>query len=101
VTAILTATLLPTWAIRGLLRRHFERKVADVVFMNLSRLAAQWEQAVNASIAALEKEALQRLDVFISTLDNMIASAGQETPRIRADLAKLQELRAGLGADEA
>jgi hypothetical protein len=57
----LLSFILPMWAIGGFLKRHFRRKVADVVFMNLSRLAGQWEQVVNESISALEKEAIRRL----------------------------------------
>jgi len=89
----LLSLFLPMWMICGVVRRHFERKVADVVFMNLSRLAGQWEAIVNASIAALEKEAVHRLDGLIGTIEKLIASAGQETPRIRADLLRLEELR--------
>jgi len=89
----LLSFLLPMWMIGGLVRRHFKGKVAEVVFVNLSRLAGQWEAIVNASIAALEKEALHRLDGLIGTIEKLIASAGQQAPRIRADLLRLEALR--------
>ncbi|MBZ5594605.1 MAG: dynamin family protein [Acidobacteriia bacterium] len=89
----LLSFLLPMWVIGGVVRRHFEHKVADVVFMNLSRLAGQWDAVVNASITALEKEAMRWLDGLIGTIEKLIAAAGQEAPRIRADLLKLEELR--------
>ncbi len=92
----LLSWLLPMTLIQGLLQRHFERKVADVVFVNLSRLAAQWEHIVNASLAALETAAIDRLEALIATSEGLIASAGQEGARIRADRAKLEELRGGL-----
>jgi hypothetical protein len=47
---------IPISLVKGIVKRHFQRKVADVVFMNLSRLASQWEQVVNASLLELEKE---------------------------------------------
>jgi hypothetical protein len=74
------------------LKRHFTRKVADVVFMNLSRLATQWAEAVNGAISVLEKEAIRRVDGLVATIEKLIASAERETPRIRADLQRLDEL---------
>jgi len=93
----LLSFLLPMWAIAGLLKKHFRRRVADVVFINLSRMARQWEEVVNASTSALEKEAIRLLDSFVGTIDKLIASAEQQTPRIRADLLRLKELRGALG----
>lgn len=93
----LLSFVLPMWAIGELLKRHFRRKVADVVLINLSRLATQWEEVVNASTSALEKEAIRRLDGLVGTIDKLIASAEQETPRIRSDLIKLKALRGALG----
>jgi hypothetical protein len=87
------------WAIQGILKRHFTHKVADVVFMNLSRLATQWAEAVNGSIAVLEKEAIRRVDGLVATIERLIASAERETPRIRADLQRLEGLARRIGDD--
>jgi GTP-binding protein EngB required for normal cell division len=89
----LLSFLVPMTIFRGILRRHFEHKVGDVVFMNLSRLASQWEEIVNRALLKLEKDAMRRLDSLVATIQKLIASAGQETPRIRQDLEQLQELR--------
>jgi len=35
--------------------RHYRRKVEDLVFTNLSRLASQWADIVNASLLALDR----------------------------------------------
>jgi hypothetical protein len=80
-------------------RKHFERKVADTVFMNLSRLASQWEQIVNGSPHSLEEEAVRRLDALIGTIERMITSAAQEAPRIREDLQHLDRLRLEMSHD--
>ena len=85
----LLSFLLPMTLIKGLVRRHFERKISDVVFVNLSRLASQWEEIVNASLTALEKEAIQRLDALIATLEKLIAAEGHAVAAIRADLASV------------
>jgi hypothetical protein len=89
----LLSFLVPMALVQGVVQRHFERKVVEVVFMNLSRLASQWEEIVNGSLAALERESMRRLDGLIATIERLIASAGQEAPRIREDLEKLEALR--------
>jgi GTP-binding protein EngB required for normal cell division len=77
---------------KGVVKRHFERTVADAVFMNLSRLASQWEEIVNAALFSLEKDAIGRLDSLIVTIETLLASVGQEAPRIRADLDRIDSL---------
>ena len=54
--------------------------------MNLSRLASQWEEIVNAALLSLEKTMMVRLDSLIATIETLLASVGQEAPRIQEDL---------------
>jgi GTP-binding protein EngB required for normal cell division len=89
----LLSFLVPMALVKGIVKRHFQRKVGDVVFMNLSRLASQWETIVNAALLALEREAMRRLDGFIGTVEALIAAAGEEAPRIREELEHLEGLR--------
>jgi GTP-binding protein EngB required for normal cell division len=88
----LVSVAAPMSLLQGAVKRHFEGRVADVVFMNLSRLAAQWEEVVGAAVLALEKDSVERLDSLIATIEKLIASAGQDAPRIREDLDRLQIL---------
>ena len=81
---------------RGAVKRHFERTVARVVFMNLSRLASQWEAVVNDSLSVLEKNSLRRLEDLVSTIEALTAAAGREAPEIQADLERVESLRAVL-----
>lgn len=85
----LLSFLLPMALIKGVVKRHFERRINDAVVMNLSRLASQWEEIVNAALSALEKDAIQRLDSLIATLEKLTAAEGREAAQIRADLATL------------
>jgi GTP-binding protein EngB required for normal cell division len=89
----LLSFVIPMSLLQGAVKRHFERRVADVVFINLSRLASQWEEIVNASLRMLEKDAIWQLDGLVATIEKLIASAGQEAPRIREDLNRLQPER--------
>jgi GTP-binding protein EngB required for normal cell division len=88
----LLSFVLPMVLIKGLVRRHFEHKIRDVVEINLSRLASQWEEIVNASLSAIEKEAIRRLDGLVSTIENLTALEGHAATGIRADLASLAGL---------
>jgi hypothetical protein len=92
----LLSWVAPMAVFRGAVKRHFERTVARVVFMNLSRLASQWEAAVNDSLSVLEKNSLRRLDDLVSTIEALTAAAGQEAPEIQADLERIESLRDGL-----
>jgi hypothetical protein len=69
--------------------------VADAVFMNLSRLASQWDETVGAALLVLEKDSIERFDTLIATIEKLIASAGQDAPRIREDLNRLDALAVG------
>jgi hypothetical protein len=89
----LLSFLVPMAIIKRSVKRHFERKAGNAVFMNLSRLASQWEEIVNADLLALEKESIRRLDSLVGTIERMITSAAQEAPRIRNDLDRLENVR--------
>jgi hypothetical protein len=89
----LLSWLIPMALVQGIVAKHYRRKVEELVFTNLSRLASQWEDVVNASLRALEKESIRRLDGLIGTIEKLIASAGRQAPRIREDIQRLEELR--------
>ncbi|MFB3778364.1 MAG: dynamin family protein [Bryobacteraceae bacterium] len=90
----LISFLAPMVLLKGVVKKHFQHKVPDVVFTNLSRLSSQWEEIVRGALGAVEKESTRRLDNLIATIERLIASAGQQAPSIREDLARLEALRA-------
>jgi hypothetical protein len=87
---------IPISLVKPTLKRHFKRKVGDVVFMNLSRLASQWEDVVNASLLELEKESIRQLEALSSTIERLVTAAGHEAAGIREDLNRLNEVAAGV-----
>ena len=89
----LLSWLIPMALVRGAVLKHYHRTVEELVFANLSRLASQWEDIVNAALLALEKQSLRRLEGLIGTIGKLIASAGQQAPLIREDIQRLEELR--------
>lgn len=92
----LVSFLVPMRLVQGSVKKHFRRRTADAVTVNLSRLAAQWEEIVSGQLAALEREALRRLDSLVATIEKLVAAAAAEAPRIRADLERLKAVRAEL-----
>ena len=92
----LLSSVAPMMLLKRALKKHFERKVRNVVFVNLARLASQWEEILNAALRALEQESIRRLEVFIETIGKVTAVRGQEAPRIHADLQRLDELKSRL-----
>ena len=92
----LLSWVIPMALVRSAVRRHYHRKVEELVFTNLSRLASQWEEIANAGLRGLEKESLRRLDGLIGTIETLIASAGQQAPEIREDIERLEGIRRSL-----
>jgi hypothetical protein len=61
--------------------------------MNLSRLAAQWEESVNGALAQIISEAELRLDELIGTIASLIESSNNDAPKLRADLERIGSAR--------
>lgn len=90
----LLSFMIPVSLIKGTVKRHFQQKVRDVVFMNLSRLVSQWEEVVNASLRDIEKDSVCRLEALTETIQQLTTAAKDDAPRIRADLQSIEETRA-------
>ncbi len=95
----LLSPVLPVWMIRSLVRGHFGRTVSYLLYQNLSRLSAQWEESINATLWDVEKEARRRLDELMSTIERLIESGTNgRAPELRADLERLEGARRSLAA---
>ncbi len=92
----LLSWLIPMSLVRSAVLKHFHRKIEYLVFANLSRLVAQWEETVNAALLSLEKESTRRFDGLVGTIETLIASAEKEAPQIRNDLARIEQARQDL-----
>jgi hypothetical protein len=75
--------------VKGILERHFRKKIRDLSVPNLSRLAFQWEEVVNASLSQMEKEALLRMDNLVASIEHLLSSAPQQSFTIQEHLADL------------
>jgi hypothetical protein len=95
----LLSPILPAWAIQGAVHRHFGRTISYLVYQNLSRLGAQWEASINATLWGVEGEARRRLDELMDTIERLVESGGNERAlQLRADLERLERARKSLAA---
>jgi len=93
----LLGAAIPMLLVRRAIKSHLVRKtVPDEVFKNLSRLSSQWEESVTQAMTAVEKQAEQRLDELVDTVDALLSRTSLEAPRIRADLRRIASARENL-----
>jgi hypothetical protein len=85
----LISFLIPMWLVKPLVRRHLLHETAYEIEKNLSRLAAQWEESINTVLFRMEKQAKQRLDDIVSTIDRLLSTANTEAPLLREDLERI------------
>jgi GTP-binding protein EngB required for normal cell division len=85
----LLSPVLPVWMIKATVRRHFERKISYLVYQNLSRLGAQWEETIHNAMWAVEKESMRRLVELIGTVERLVETSDERAPQIRIDLDRL------------
>jgi hypothetical protein len=73
----------------ALVRRHFARRVSYLLYQNLSRLAGQWEESINATLWGIEREARRRLDELMGTIEKLerLREARQSIPQKAAERA--------------
>lgn len=88
----LLSPLLPMTLLRGAVLNRFRRKIADETYKNLSRLTSQWEEIVTSAIFELQREAENRMEVLLSTVQGLVSASRENAPQIRADLEKLNAL---------
>ncbi len=97
----LLSPIVPVAAIQRVVKRHFARRIPNVVYTNLSRLASQWEESVNAALRNMQKEAERRLDDLVDTVDRLIETGGRDRlPAIRSDLERIASARRAVAGIE-
>jgi len=91
--------LIPMPVFRPLVRRHFLRRIPWEAEKNLSRVAAQWADAVGGVIDDLARDASEFLDRELSTIEGLVGapdSAGALVEEIRVALEDLSSLESAI-----
>jgi GTP-binding protein EngB required for normal cell division len=85
--------VIPMTFFRPLIERHFLRLIPREAEKNLSRLAGQWADAVNASIEDLTGQALRFMEEELATIERMVSQAADRRLAIEEALATLGTLK--------
>lgn len=81
--------LIPMFIFRRLFERHYLNQVSGEVFVNLSRLAAQWEERINKAIEGMKKQALKYVQDELATIESLLSKAHGRTDEIRKTMDEL------------
>jgi GTP-binding protein EngB required for normal cell division len=91
--------LIPMPVFRPLVHRHFLRRIPWEVEKNLSRVAAQWADAVGGVIDGLARDASEFLERELSTIEGLVGApgtAGARSEQIRVALEELASLESAV-----
>jgi ribosome biogenesis GTPase A len=83
--------LIPMFIFRPLFERHYLNEVPNEVFVNLSRLAAQWEDRINKAIEGMKKQALKYVQDELATIESLLFRSHGQTEEIRQRIEELKE----------
>jgi hypothetical protein len=56
------------------------------VFVNLSRLTAQWEDPINKAIEGMKKQALKDVQDELATIESLLSRSHGQTEEIRQSI---------------
>ena len=82
--------LIPMFIFRPLFERHYLNQVPNIVVVNLSRLAAQWEDRINKAIDEMKKQALKYVQDELSTIESLLSKVHGQTDEIRRTMDELK-----------
>ncbi len=71
----------PMFLFRGPSRSGFLEKIPWEVETNINRLAAQWEDRINAAIDGMHRQAVQYVRDETATIESLLSSAGDGRTR--------------------
>jgi GTP-binding protein EngB required for normal cell division len=87
------SAIIPMWLVKKIIAAHFRKRLAWMIEKNLSRLATQWAESINAALTRIQREAANRLDELQATVTRLLGNSAARTPQIRDDLARLVSIR--------
>ncbi len=90
--------LIPMFIFRRAFEKRFLEKVPWEVETNINRLAAQWEDRINAAIDGMHKQAVQYVRDETATIESLLSSAQGRTDEIRGMIEALKRYSDDLSA---
>jgi len=83
--------LIPMAIFRRFFDRHFLRLIPRQVYVNFSRLGAQWEMRINRAIEEMRKQAATYIREEIATIDALLSQSENQTESISKMKHDLEE----------
>ncbi len=96
----LISPVIPMPLIRGSVQQRLLEKVEYETHKNLSRLANQWSEIATEMIASVQKEAAQRLEQLVETVERLAAPAESPRARIELDLRSVRQWQKEIEKEE-
>jgi GTPase Era involved in 16S rRNA processing len=84
--------LIPMFIFRRFFERHYLNQVPNIVVVNLSRLAAQWEDRINKAIDGMKKQALKYVQDELATIESLLSRPHGQTEEIQRTIEELKEI---------
>jgi GTP-binding protein EngB required for normal cell division len=84
--------LIPMFVFRSLFERHYLNQVPNIVVVNVSRLASQWEDRINKAIDGMKKQALKYVQDELATIEALLSRAQGQTEGIQQTMEELKEI---------
>ena len=81
--------LIPMFIFRPLFEKHYLNEIPNEVFVNLSRLAAQWEDRINKAIDGMKKQALKYVQDELATIESLLSRPHGQTEEIQRTIEEL------------
>jgi GTP-binding protein EngB required for normal cell division len=88
--------VIPMKIFRPWFEKRLLARVPQEAQKNMSRLASLWTEAVNTSIAGIERAALQCVLEQLSTIESLLSKTASEAEKIRKDLRDIDLQSAAL-----
>jgi hypothetical protein len=74
------------------LKWFYVDQVPNIVGVNISRLAAQWEDRINKGIEGMKKQSLKYIQDELATIEALVSKAQGQTEEIRRTIEELKKI---------
>jgi GTP-binding protein EngB required for normal cell division len=91
--------LIPMFLFRRAFEKRFVEKIPWEVETNINRLAAQWEERINAAVDGMHRQAVQYVRDETATIESLLSGARGRTDEIREMIAGLERYSDELSAN--
>jgi GTP-binding protein EngB required for normal cell division len=85
--------VIPMWLFRSWADRHFLNRVPYETEKNLSRLASQWTDGINAAILKMQRDAEKNVRDQISMIESLLSRTKSESRELRTTISEAELLK--------